>query len=306
MQMPIDFTVTANDGKIYDYHIPNHWFIKKTDATVLEKWHAWDLLQPKYEVTLSIPSGIKEVKIDPSNRLADSYMPNNSSKGNITLNFNDNLWEYADWKNYEIKYQPNIWWNSTDGIKLGLNINGGYLRHHHLFDATLWMNSGVAQDRDKPNYSDFNDLSYRLSYNTNLDKIYKNSRVYVYSSHNFGLLSNKLSLVKEDKKDNNKISVNLISLYRSKNSSDNYLLNDWTKSKLNNRIDIALERKYKYSYGNGNLKLDLKTSTLGSDYNYSLVSLTAINNNKYAKLKINTRGYFQLGRELIIIFQILQ
>ena len=38
----------------------------------------------------------------------------------------------ADWKNYEIKYQPNIWWNSTDGIKLGLNINGGYLRHHHL------------------------------------------------------------------------------------------------------------------------------------------------------------------------------
>ena len=124
------------------------------------------------------------------------------------------------------------------------------------------MNSGVAQDRDKPNYSDFNDLSYRLSYNTNLDKLYKNSRVYVYKSHNFGLLSNKLSLVKEDKKDNNKISVNLISLYRSKNSSDNYLLNDWTKSKLNNRIDIALERKYKYSYGNGNLKLDLKTSTL--------------------------------------------
>ena len=138
-----------------------------------------------------------------------------------------------------------------------------------------------CQDRDKPNYSDFNDLSYRLSYNTNLDKLYKNSRVYVYSSHNFGLLSNKLSLVKEDKKDNNKISVNLISLYRSKNSSDNYLLNDWTKSKLNNRIDMILERKYKYGYGNGNLKLDLKTSTLGSDYNYSLVSLTAINNNKY-------------------------
>ena len=106
-------------------------------------------------------------------------------------------------------------------------------------------------------------------------------------------LSNKLSLVKEDKKDNNKISVNLISLYRSKNSSDNYLLSDWTKSKLNNRIDMFLERKIQICYGNGNLKLDLKTSTLGSDYNYSLVSLTAINNNKYIKLKINTRGYFQ-------------
>ena len=29
MQMPIDFTVIANDLKKYDYHIPNNWFIKK-------------------------------------------------------------------------------------------------------------------------------------------------------------------------------------------------------------------------------------------------------------------------------------
>ena len=296
MQMPIDFTVTANDGKTYDYHIPNHWFIKKTNAIILEKWHAWDLLQPKYKVTLNIPSGIKEVKIDPSNRLADSYMPNNSSKGNITLNFNDNLWEYADWKNYEVKYQPNIWWNSTDGIKFGLNISGGYLRHHHLFDATIWMNSGIAQDKENPNYSDFSDISYRTSYNTNLDNLYKNSRFYVYSSHNFGLLSNKLSLVKEDKKDNSKISVNLISLYRPKNSSDNYFIHEMEKSKLNNRIDICLEREYKYSFGKANFKLDLKTSTLGSDYNYSSISVTAINKNKSGKIKINTRAFLQYGR----------
>ena len=109
-------------------------------------------------------------------------MPNNSSKGNITLNFNDNLWEYVDWKNYEVKYQPNIWWNSTDGIKFGLNISGGYLRHHHLFDATIWMNSGIAQNKEKQNYSDFSDISYRTSYNTNLDNLYKNSRFYVYKS----------------------------------------------------------------------------------------------------------------------------
>ena len=36
-----------------------------------EKWLGF--IAPKYEVTLSIPSGIKEVKIDP-NRLADSYI----------------------------------------------------------------------------------------------------------------------------------------------------------------------------------------------------------------------------------------
>ena len=62
------------------------------------------------------------------------------------------------------------------------------------------MNSGIPQNKEKQNYSDFSDISYRTSYNTNLDNLYKNSRFYVYSSHNFGLLSNKLSLVKEDKK----------------------------------------------------------------------------------------------------------
>lgn len=296
MQMPIDFTVTANDGKSYNYHIPNHWFIKKTEATVLKKWHAWDLLQPTYVIELDVPTGIKEVKIDPTDRLADSYMPNNSSKGNVTFSFNDNLWKYPDWKNYEIKYQPNLWWNSTDGAKLGLNISGGYLRHHHLFDVTLWMNSGLGQDQEKENYSDFNDLSYRLSYNTNLDKISKHSRIYLNSSHNAGLQTNKISIVKEGKKGDNKLKIDVLSLYRPGNSSDNYILQGWTKSKLNNRIDVSLERKYKYIYGKGNLKLDLKTSTFGSDYDYSSVSLTAINNNKAGKLKINTRTYLQLGR----------
>ena len=59
MQMPIDFSVYANDGKEYKYHIPNHWFVKNTDATVLNKWHAWGKLYPKYTASVNIPSGIE-------------------------------------------------------------------------------------------------------------------------------------------------------------------------------------------------------------------------------------------------------
>ena len=203
MQMPIDFMVIANDGKTYDYHIPNHWFVKKTDATVLPKWHAWDLLQPTYSTEIDVPSGIKEVIIDPTNRLADAYMPDNSSKCNTSFKFNDNLWKYPDWKNYEIKYQPNIWWNSTDGIKLGMNLKSGYMNHHHLFDATAWINSGIQQDQTTENYSDYDKLSYRIKYNTNLDNISLNSRINLKSSYIAGLLSNKLSLIKSDSKGNN-------------------------------------------------------------------------------------------------------
>ena len=36
MEMPIDFTVLAKNGKKYDYHIPNKWFVKKTKADIKE------------------------------------------------------------------------------------------------------------------------------------------------------------------------------------------------------------------------------------------------------------------------------
>ena len=298
MQMPIDFMVIANDGKTYNYHIPNHWFIKKTDATILAKWHAWDLLEPTYSVDLDIPSGIKEVVIDPSERLADAYMPDNSSKCNTTFSFNDNLWKYSDWKNYQIKYQPNIWWNSTDGVKIGLNLKGGYLNHHHLFDATLWMNSGIKQEQTTNDYSDFDDLSYRFNYNTNLDQISLKSRIYINSSYIAGLQSNNISLEKSSDDGDNKLSISLVSLFRSETSSSNYILNSdgWNKNKYNNRIDVDVDHKYKYKNGKGHLTLSLKTTTLGSDYDYNSISLSAINNNKYERLKINTRAYLQLGK----------
>ena len=293
MQMPIDFTVTANDGKSYNYHIPNHWFIKKTDATILKKWHAWDLLQPTYVADLDVPTGIKEVKIDPTERLADSYMPNNSSICNITYSIDHKLYQYPDWTNYEVKYRPDIWWNSYDGMKIGLNLNGGYLRHHHLFDASVWFNTGALQKDSIANPNDYDYYSYRVNYNTNLDEIALNTRLNVRSQFLAGLHTNKISLVKSDSRGNNKLTVDFLSMYRT---NDNYLIKSgWELRTMNNRIDLNLEHKYKYSYGKGTVNLMLHSSALGSAYDYSKLILSAKNNNKVEKLKINTRAYFQLG-----------
>ena len=41
----------------------------------------------------------------------------------------------------EIKYRPDFWWNNYDGLKAGININGNYMRHHHLFDISAWLNT---------------------------------------------------------------------------------------------------------------------------------------------------------------------
>jgi aminopeptidase N len=293
MQMPIDFSIIAKNEKKYDYHIPNNWFIKKTDATILPRWNGWDLIHPKYSTIIDVPSGIAEVIIDPTNRLADAYMPDNSSEYNTTFSFDHKLWQYSDWRNYEIKYRPDLWWNNYDGIKVGLNLNGGYMNHNHLFDATAWLNTGALQKDSILNPNNYDHYSYRLTYNTNLDNITLNSRIELKSQFIAGLYTNKLSLKKSDSKGNNSMEVELFSLYRTNNQ---YLINnDWELRKMNNRINITIEHKYKHVYGNGILNLALQSSALGSDYDYNSLSVSIKNNNKIEKLKIATRIFCQIG-----------
>ena len=293
MQMPIDFRVIAKNGDIHDYHIPNNWFIKKTNATILPKWHGWDLIHPKYSTIIDIPSGIDKVIIDPTNRLADAYMPDNNSKCNATFEFNDQLWQYPDWKNYEVEYRPDVWWNNYDGMKVGLNLNSGYMRHHHLINATAWLNTGVLQKDSITNPNSYDYYSYRLNYNTNLDNITLNSRLKIKTQFLAGLYTNKISISKSDNKRNNKLTVDFLSLYRTNN--DYLINNNWDLRKLNNRIDINLEHKYKYEYGNGILNLELQSSALGSAYDYNTLSFSAKNNNKLEELKITTRAFLQIG-----------
>ncbi len=293
MQMPIDFKVIAKNGRQYDYHIPNNWFIKKTAATILPKWHGWDLINPQYSTEINIPSEIDRVIIDPTNRLADAYMPDNNSKYNTTINFDHQLWQYKDWTNYEIKYRPDIWWNDYDGIKAGLNLNGGYMNHHHLIDATVWFNSGTIQKDSIAKPNDYDYYSYRLSYNTNIDNITLNSRLKIKSQFIAGLHTNKISIEKTNSKRNNKLTVKLLSLYRTNN---NYLQQrNWELAKMNNRIDINIESKYKYMYGDGKVIFELKSSALGSNYDYSIMSIAGYNNTKIEKLKISTRLFCQIG-----------
>ena len=70
--------------------------------------------------------------IDPTSRLADAYMLDNNSKKNYSIRYNSHIWEYPDWRNYEIKFRPDLWWNKVDGSKIGVNLNGVYMNHHHL------------------------------------------------------------------------------------------------------------------------------------------------------------------------------
>tara|TARA_B100001059_G_scaffold131948_1_gene132102 strand:+ start:8168 stop:11362 length:3195 start_codon:yes stop_codon:yes gene_type:complete len=298
MQMPIDFSVFANDGKEHKFHIPNHWFIKNTDATVLDKWHAWGKLYPNYTASINIPSGIDYVVIDPSQRLADRYMLNNVSKVPMDVDFDSKIWNMPNWKKYELNARPDLWWNNYDGVKVGLHFNGDYMNYHHKIDANIWLNTGILQDYQYyDSYkNEYNPFSYRFNYNTGLDKFSKHTDMTLHSCMLDGLNLNKIQLKKYDYSKKNLFYAGFKSMYRA-NISDlrytNYKV--WENDKFNNTASFGWTHSYSYKGGKGNINLELTSSSVGSDYDYSKVVLTSIHKSKLGKLQLNTRIFGQYG-----------
>jgi len=297
MQMPIDFSIYANDGKEYKYHIPNHWFVKNTDATVLNKWHAWGKLYPKYTATVNIPSGVERVVIDPTNRLADKYMLNNVSKVPMEVDFDSRIWNMPDWKKYELNARPDLWYNNYDGIKLGFHFNGDYMNYHHKLDANIWLNTSFLQDY---NYYDdyqneYNPFSYRFNYNTGLDKFSKYTDITLHSRLLDGLNMNKIKLKKYDYSKKNMFYASFKSMFRAKESDLRYTnYKVWESDKFNNVATFGWTYSYNYK-GDGKLNLELTSSTIASDYEYSKLVLTYVHKSKLGKLQLNTRLFGQYG-----------
>lgn len=75
MPMPIDLTVTYEDGSSEEFNIPLTMMYgqKPTEATVLK---AWSWVSPGYEI--SVEKNVTSVQIDPKNLMADIDRENNS------------------------------------------------------------------------------------------------------------------------------------------------------------------------------------------------------------------------------------
>ena len=301
-QMPLDFSVTAVDGNQYDFHIPNTWFTKKTTAMVLPKWYGWDRLQQRYSCSLFIPSGIKEVVIDPGFRLADIYMLNNYKKFPARLYFDSQVNNLPDWKQYQLYWRPDIWYNAVDGIKAGLHLEGNYFELKHKFSLTAWMNTTLLQngipkyDLEEAGFDSIVPVSFNFSYQTNTHRFIRNSTLEVSAklldglwggSGNFSIQTNA----------NNAITLGVKSMYRSKNFDLNYLLypEQWLAGNMNTQASLGLEHKYRYLKGNGKINALLRSSSLFSDYSYSDLTVTVINKNKLGKLDCNTRFIGRIG-----------
>ena len=302
MEMPIDLTVDSKFGMRYNFHIPNNWFIKKTSAQVLPKWIGYGNLQKDYKFKTHIPSGVDNVMIDLSGRLTDSYMINNRLKGNIDVSIDYGVKKWANLKKYEIAARPDVWYNSFDGFKIGTSVKGNYLKKHHVFNANMWVNSGFLRDsRFNENFQN-DKISYRLKYSTSMYKYVQNSRIRFNISQLDGLNYFSLGYNIRDIQNTNSIDFSINSFKREDISDVNYLMNPelWIPQKRNRNFLINAGHKYRYVhsnqfYGKGKVNISIKSSGIMSDYNFTQLSFSVINNNQIGDLKLNTRFFVQRG-----------
>ena len=76
---------------------------------------------------------------------------------------------------------------------------------------------------------------------------------------------------KKDPSEKNTFAIRIQSLQRKSNADLIYLLypKEWQSDRYNNTIKLSWDHQYAYHRGSGNINLSLRSSTLGSDYDYS-------------------------------------
>lgn len=320
MQMPVDFTVTAKNGAKHNYHIPNTWFNKQTEATTLPKWYGWDKLHETYTASVHIPSGIKSVQIDTSFRLADKYVLDNYKTRGLPVSPKafelklDGLQTAAwDRRHYRAYVRPDLWWNPMDGVKIGAHIEGDYLFSMHKLDATVWFNTHLFQGSNYKSpagegiYDRYAPVNYSLNYISPITRNLPKLQMQINSRFLDGLWYHRAGL-NWLVDGNNTLSAYGLTMWRPLSFDRDYLiyLNEWSSAKARPNSSLNAEWAHKYNYigGNGHYTFSLRapffTGNSADDFNYSYAQVEAINDNRFKKLTIRTRFFARYGTGTVL------
>ncbi|GIV27068.1 MAG: hypothetical protein KatS3mg027_0882 [Bacteroidia bacterium] len=304
MQMPIDFTVIDKNDSAIHYHIPNNWFVKPTNANVLPRWIGWGhKLKTTYTTTLNLgkDNGIKQLIIDPSYRLADvdwtnNYYPNSKK---YEVNFDWKVYKPVNWKIYEMKLFPVLWYNGFDGIKVGANLTGDYLKFKNVFDATLYFNTGFVQNYldDAVPRNRFYPFSFLFNYKTRLNFLGK--QTYLFADGRFidGLKLASLGLEKFYNNQQTRLYIYYKAIWRDQWRDSVYLFNSylWSRNVLNGSFHFGVEQNYGHNNVKGQFSIDLRASAFSSWVDYSYVRIQNILRFKLWKFDLHTRAFAQHG-----------
>nr|MBP8824196.1 M1 family metallopeptidase [Flavobacteriales bacterium] len=298
MQMPIEFAVKANDGKSYDYLIPNNWFVKKTSATVLPRWIGFDELQRDYYAEVNIPTGIADVRIDTSYRLGDANMLNNSLRFPFESTFDSHIRNWPNWRTYQGFARPDLWYNGYDGLKVGAHFHGSYLRYKHQVWFSAWLNTGLGQSLPGGGVNTaYDPISLNFRYENGTGRWLNGSSIFVAARLLDGLEQYEGGFNWDIPFTKTSLYTNMKFMLRRDSADLTYLLypDRWELHALNSTWNTGLEHRYDWHKGNGSLGLEVRTAGIGAAYPFAQAAATAKNNTRMGRLNLRTRLLAQYG-----------
>lgn len=300
MQMPLDFTVYTKNGATQDFHIPNTWFVKKTNAKVLPRWIGWDeKLNTRYEVKIKVNGDLKNIKIDPTGRMADINLLDNSLKTPRVIRLDSKINTFPNRFQYVMNIRPDIWYNNYDGVKLGVHLDGGYLRTKHLMNLDLWVNTKVGKGAIRPIAyagAPYYVLNFRHNYRNTMDVWFKNG-TWGYDARFLDGLWLASAFI--DKKVTDKFSLNLAYKWMKRNNISDleylHFKSDWENTQANGSLIFTANYQNGKSKWNENLTVQVRTSAFTASTSYSYLSANYLFNTKVKNFDIRTRTYGRLG-----------
>lgn len=301
MQMPLDFTIEERNGTLKSYHIPNTWFEKHTEATVLPRWTGSGDLRPTYEVLIQTEGGLSSIAIDTTERFADVYQLDNRLPFPVALNLDRLKKTRPDYSRYTIRWRPDLWYNGYDGLKVGVQLSSDYVKTYHKVDVGFWVSTGFGQQTDalldQGDEDDFNRFSYRVNYESRLRHWDESITVSAGSKWLAGLAGQKAGFSKAFSNDKTRLGLNVQSLYRPLDSDLNYLLysDQWASERFNNFLEAHLEHRYRKGANTGLVRFEVRSPFIWSDYNYSWLRMETKNDQFIDRFLLRVRTFLQWG-----------
>lgn len=217
----------------------------------------------------------------------------------LFMHYPERLQPHLDTNNYNMLGGPDIWYNSYDGLKLGVHLTGGRADRYHVFDATLWAHTGIGQ-YGLPDGTDkygFMPLSFLGHYHTTLTEYWTNSTAHFAVRALDGLYGGRVGITKDNRRRNTTYGLWFKAMYRPKKNGTAYLLDrqHWDLGAWNNSFALTLDHRYTYAQGKGEVNVEMRSSNLGSDHDYHYLRTAAINRTELWMLELHSRVFVQLG-----------
>lgn len=262
MSLPVDLRLTLKNGEVKDYRVPvEGWLRGESKENDLQPWH---IANKNYLVHLKLPDKISKAEIDPDHSLPDINIFNNDNRflPQVKLHWfhRQYLEPYPD--AYTAALFPSIFYNTPDGIKIGVREKGNYIYPKYQTSAEILFSAKKGWPSA--------DLTWK-------SPLSGSSTDYLYSVRGYYLAGRTGGEIAAGKEAHRSLSYK-IGWQFSRLTEREYLLMPWSSGNVSN---IFLSAKKEKTYRDNPYSWDFiakgRSSTFGSDFDFQQVELSWTN-----------------------------